>query len=67
MMKIESHPNYQKDQKSGAVINTDNTSLREYKITKMQSRKVYYLETKVDKLSSEISEIKQILLGMNNG
>lgn len=51
--------------KSGAgIINKDNLALQEYKAQKARNIKLNSMETKIDRLESDISEIKELLRGL---
>lgn len=47
---------------SGALINKNNDALLSYKAKKNESRKLKELEEKVDHITSDMSDIKDILL-----
>ena len=48
----------------GVVVNKDNDSLRAYKMQKMKNAQLNTMEEKVNKLESDISEIKELLKGL---
>lgn len=51
--------------KSGVgIINKDNAALLEYKAQKARNNKLNTMETKVNKIESDISEIKELLRGL---
>lgn len=48
----------------GYLINKDNEALKAYKVRKQKDAKVNELEQKIDSLSGDIAEIKNILKGL---
>lgn len=48
----------------GVVVNKDNDSLKAYKMQKMKNAQLNTMEEKVNKLESDISEIKELLKGL---
>lgn len=51
--------------KSGAgIINKDNAALQEYKAQKARNNKLNTMEVKVNKIESDLSEIKELLKGL---
>lgn len=48
----------------GILLNTDNDSLKAYKLRKNKDRKIYEIEDAVSKLQDDISEIKALLKGL---
>lgn len=62
---------YIRDPKSSAILNTDTTAYKEYLRRREEHNKVSTLNTKVDKIESELTEIKDLLklliTGKHNG
>lgn len=51
--------------KSGAgIVNKDLAALQEYKAQRARNNKLNNMESKVNKLESDISEIKELLKGL---
>ena len=58
MIRVEGHPHLYRDEKSGAIINTDSSSFAAYQ----QAKNKKAIERKeLDTMKEEISEIKQML------
>tara|TARA_B100000214_G_C23934090_1_gene612240 strand:+ start:1100 stop:1297 length:198 start_codon:yes stop_codon:yes gene_type:complete len=58
MIRVEGHSNLFRDEKSGAIINTDSSSFAAYQQAKTKKA----IERKeLDTMKEEISEIKQML------
>ena len=55
-------PGIVRDIQSKALVNTNNDSLKAYKLRKNQALELLETKNKVDKLESEMTEIKQLLL-----
>ena len=58
MIPVKDHKNLYRDEKSGAIINTDNGGFNRYK--KMKRFKDNQKE-EIDKIKEDISEIKELL------
>ena len=58
MLRVEGHKNLYRDEKSGAIINTDTGGFNRYK--KMKRFKDNQKE-EIDKIKEDISEIKELL------
>ena len=58
MIPVEGHKDLYRDEKSGAVINTDTNGYTQYK--KMKSAKMSQKE-EIDKMKEDIKEIKYLL------
>lgn len=58
-VKVKGQPELLRDTKTQAVINTDRTSLEEYKKRRDLARKS---REEMDMLKNDVSEIKQMLL-----
>lgn len=63
-LKVKGQPDFVKDVSTNALLNKNNNALQAYKNTKAQSRRMNELEEKVDDLSSDIKEIKEMLMGL---
>lgn len=50
--------------RGAAVINKDNSALAEYKAQKARNHRLNNVEVKVDKIESDLSEIKELLKGL---
>ena len=64
--KVEEYKDFVKDMSNGALLNTNNSALQAYKNQKNSSTKVQQLENKVNSMSDDIKEIKQLLMGLTN-
>jgi len=64
--KVEEYKDFVKDLSNGALLNTNNSALQAYKNQKNSSTKVQQLENKVNSMSDDIKEIKQLLMGLTN-
>jgi hypothetical protein len=62
--RVKENEDFIKDQATGALINTNNAALEAYKAQKKSSTRVQQLEQKVDQLSSDLTEIKSLLIGL---
>lgn len=58
MRQKTDRPGIVKEVAVGALLNTDNTALNNYKKNRMKTRKVYGLTEQVDILKREIEELK---------
>ena len=45
----------------GSIINTDNAALQGYKLQKQHGKNVANTQKQIDKINTELSEIKQLL------
>jgi len=63
-LKIEDAPDFVKDTRSGAILNTNVRALEAYRKTREKSNEVQELKTKVLSLEKNISEIKSLLLAV---
>jgi seryl-tRNA synthetase len=64
-LKIENAPDLVKDTKSGAVLNTNTNALAAYRKQRARAQKVESLESKINKLEKDISELKALLTARN--
>lgn len=66
---VEGHPNLYRDLKSGAIINENDTNyklyMEQYQSRQLKSRRIDTIENDLNSLKSEISEIKSLLLKLN--
>lgn len=63
MIQIEGHKNLYRDEKTGAIINTDNFEYSQYNKMKMEKLKQ---KSEIENLKNEISEIKSLLRKLLN-
>jgi|TARA_B100001250_G_scaffold393943_1_gene397255 hypothetical protein len=65
MIRVEGHPNLYRDEKTGAIINTDSSGFAAYQQakTKKQIEKQSRIKDRedLDNMKQEISEIKEML------
>jgi hypothetical protein len=59
MIKVEGYKNLKRDEKTGAIINTDSTEYSKY-LNNKKNRKSQ--KNEMDKIKSDITEIKSILM-----
>jgi len=64
MIRIEGHQNLYRDEKTGAIVNTDTAGYSQY--IKMKNEKQRQRE-EIDQLKSDVSEIKDLLKELING
>ena len=62
-MKQTEVPGYYKASE-GVIVNRDGDSLKAYKLQKMKNAQINSMEEKINKLESDISEIKELLKGL---
>jgi len=58
MIRVEGHKNLYRDEKSGAIINCDSTAYAQYKRSRHRNQSQ---KSEIDRLRSEIDEIKSLL------
>jgi|TARA_R100001443_G_scaffold80600_2_gene87602 hypothetical protein len=58
MIRVEGHKNLYRDEKSGAIINCDSTGYSQYKKSRHRNQSQ---KSEIDRLRSEIDEIKSLL------
>ena len=63
MIRVEGHKHLYRDEKSGAIVNTDTQGYLQYK--KLQEQKTYQ-EKEIQKLRSDVDEIKSLLRELIN-
>ena len=61
MIRVEGHKNLYRDEKSGAIINTDSHGFSQYK--KSKNIKLTQKE-EIDSMKKDIEEIKNLLLSL---
>jgi TolA-binding protein len=59
---IDGYPDFQKDESSGAVLNTNNNALDAYKKQKRALSKVGELEQKVSDLTQQLDQMQSLLM-----
>lgn len=64
LIKIKDYPQYVKDDTTNAVLNNDLTALNEYKIKKQLQTNINTINTEMENIKSDISEIKSLLLAL---
>ena len=60
-LPIEGHPDYVKDSKSSAILNTDHGALQEYKNKRKQAKQIQSMQNEINMLKEEIATIKNHL------
>ncbi len=63
MIRVKGHKHLYRDEKSGAIVNTDTQGYLQYK--KLQEQKKYQ-EKEIEKLRSDVDEIKSLLRELIN-
>tara|TARA_B000000557_G_scaffold250129_1_gene236170 strand:+ start:2487 stop:2687 length:201 start_codon:yes stop_codon:yes gene_type:complete len=63
MIRVEGHKHLYRDEKSGAIVNTDTQGYLQYK--KLQEQKQYQ-EKEIQQLRSDVDEIKSLLRELIN-
>ena len=63
MIPVEGYKHLYRDEKSGAIVNTDTQGYLQYK--KLQEQKKYQ-EKEIEKLRSDVDEIKSLLRELIN-
>ena len=64
MIRIEGHQHLYRDEKTGAIVNTDTSGYSQY--IKMKNEKQKQRE-EIEQLKSDVSEIKNLLKELING
>lgn len=62
-IKIKDYPDYVKDSKSKAVLNTNISEILEYKKRKTTDQELQNLKNEVSSIKSDLNDIKNILIG----
>ena len=60
-LPIEGHPDYVKDSKSSAILNTDHGALQEYKNKRKQAKHIQSMQEEINMLKEELATIKNYL------
>ena len=60
-LPIEGHPDYVKDSKSSAILNTDHGALQEYKNKRKQAKQIQSMQEEINILKEELATIKNHL------
>ena len=63
MIRVEGHKHLYRDEKSGAIVNTDTQGYLQYK--RLQEQKQYQ-EKEIQHLRSDVDEIKSLLRALIN-
>tara|TARA_X000000368_G_C23057970_1_gene725006 strand:- start:348 stop:557 length:210 start_codon:yes stop_codon:yes gene_type:complete len=58
MIKVEGYPNLYRDEKSGAIVNCDSMTYKEY-VNSLQQKDLQ--KNELDKMKQDIDEIKSLL------
>jgi hypothetical protein len=61
MLRAKEAPDYLVDSSTGAMINTNNASLRAYKLKRDHSRKMTGMADRVERLEQDMGDIKVLL------
>ena len=61
MQKIRDLPDYVKDEKRGALLNTNNAALLSYRAQKDKLAKINKHEVEIEEIKKDISDIKTML------
>lgn len=64
MIKVEGHQNLYRDEKTGAIVNTDTAGYSQYIRMKNEKQKQ---RDEIDQLKADVSEIKGLLKELING
>jgi hypothetical protein len=64
MIPVKGHPNLYRDEKSGAIINTDTNAYTQY-VNSLRNRETQ--KNEIDKIKDDIDEIKSILRELLDG
>tara|TARA_B100001564_G_C20573180_1_gene639359 strand:+ start:787 stop:996 length:210 start_codon:yes stop_codon:yes gene_type:complete len=58
MIKVEGYPNLYRDEKSGAIVNCDSMTYKEY-VNSLRQKELQ--KSELDKMKQDIDEIKSLL------
>jgi len=64
MIPVKGHPNLYRDEKSGAIINTDTNAYTQY-VNSLRNRETQ--KNEIDKIKDDIDEIKSLLRKLLDG
>jgi septal ring factor EnvC (AmiA/AmiB activator) len=61
LLKIKDHPDLVKDEKTKAILNTNEDALEAYKKRREQQRSVQNMCEEIDEIKNDINDIKVLL------
>jgi septal ring factor EnvC (AmiA/AmiB activator) len=65
LIPVVDHPNLMRDRRSGAIVNTDEQAYANYQLQKQarrqQEQRISQLEETINKVETDISDIKSLL------
>lgn len=61
-LKVSGHDLLYRDTSTGAIVNKDQSEFEKYRIAKKRAQKIELIESDLNNLKNEISEIKSLLL-----
>jgi hypothetical protein len=64
MIPVKGHPNLYRDEKSGAIVNTDSNAYTQY-VNSLRNRETQ--KNEIDKIKDDINEIKFLLRELLDG
>jgi hypothetical protein len=64
MIPVKGHPNLYRDEKSGAIVNTDTNAYTQY-VNSLRNRETQ--KNEIDKIKDDIDEIKSLLRELLDG
>jgi hypothetical protein len=64
MIPVKGHPNLYRDEKSGAIVNTDTNAYTQY-VNSLRNRETQ--KSEIDKIKDDINEIKSLLRELLDG
>jgi hypothetical protein len=64
MIPVKGHPNLYRDEKSGAIVNTDNNAYTQY-VNSLRNRDAQ--KNEIEKIKNDVEEIKSLLKELING
>jgi hypothetical protein len=64
MIPVKGHPNLYRDEKSGAIVNTDTNAYTQY-VNSLRNRETQ--KNEIDKIKDDINEIKSLLRELLDG
>jgi len=67
LKQVENLPGFVRDEKTSAIICTDQSGLQAYKAKKKAAAKVDILADEISDMKNEIGEIKELLLALVEG
>lgn len=70
LIPVEGRPNLYRDLSSGAIVNTDRSSYRDHmkhvESLSQDKLRMDNLEKRVDKITDDLSDIKNLLISLHN-